>query len=81
MITREDFTRWRTDPVTRAVLKAHELTAEENRTAWMKQSWDNGHSNPLTLLELRTRSDAYMAISEMTYEGLCEAIGEKPSDE
>ena len=75
MISREDFTRWKEDPVTRAVIEAHRQTAEDNRDAWIKHSWDNGHSNPLTLLELRTRADAYLAIAEMGYDDLCGAIG------
>lgn len=74
-MTREDFARWKEDPVTRAVIDAHIKTAEDNRTAWMKQSWDNGHANQRTLDELRTRADAYLAIAEMRYEDVCGAIG------
>ena len=81
MITREDFARWLDDPVSRAVIAAHRRTAEDNREAWVKHSWDNGHSNPLTLLELRTRADAYMAIAEMGYEDVCGAIGAEMREE
>lgn len=80
-MTREDFARWLADPVTRAVMAAHRATAEANKEAWTQQSWVNGQANPLALLELRTRADAYMAIVDMTYEGICEAIGEEPRDE
>lgn len=81
MITREDFTRWLEDPVTRAVIAAHRQTAEDNKAKWMRQSWEGGQANQLTLLELRAYADAYMAISEMTYEGICETLGETPRDE
>ena len=80
-MTREDFIRWREEPVTRAVMEAHRRTAEDNRIAWMRHSWDNGHANPLTLLELKTRADAYLAIAEMTYEAVCEATETEPRDE
>jgi hypothetical protein len=81
MISREDFARWLEDPVTRAVIKAHRQTADDNRAAWVKHSWDNGHANPLTLLELRTRADAYMAIAEIGYADVCGAIGAEPREE
>jgi hypothetical protein len=81
MISREDFARWKEDPVTRAVVRAHRKTADDNRDAWVKHSWDNGHANPLTLLELRTRADAYMAIAEIGYADVCGAIGAEPREE
>lgn len=79
--SRDDFARWLQDPVTRFVMAAHRKTAEDNRAAWISQSWDNGQANPLTLLELRTRADAYLAITDTPYEGYCEALGEEPRDE
>lgn len=77
----EDFTRWRDDPVTRWVFKALETDAEAQKDAWISHSWDNGHANPLTLLELRTRADAYRAMAEVNYNGLCEALGDTPREE
>jgi hypothetical protein len=79
-MTREDFTRWREDPVTRAVIAAHRKTAEDNKAAWMAASWENGHSNPATLQELRVRADAYLAIAEMNYEGVMETLGLEPTE-
>lgn len=81
MISREDFQRWLEDPVTRAVIRAHRQTAHDNREAWIAHSWGNGHANPLILLELKTRADAYLAIAEMNYEAVCEALGEEPREE
>jgi len=78
---RDDFARWRDDPVTRWVFRALNADADAQREAWIKQSWDNGHANPMTLLELRTRADAYRAMEQVNYNGLCEALGEAPRDE
>jgi hypothetical protein len=79
--SREDFIRWQDDNVTRWVMAAHRKTAEDNKAAWLTQSWESGHSNPLTLLELRTRSDAYLAIADMTYADVCAALGDAPNEE
>lgn len=79
--SREDFARWRDDPVTRWVLKALEADAEAQKAAWMSHSWDNGHANPQTLLEFRTRADAYRAMREADYAAYCEALGDTPRDE
>lgn len=78
--TREDFARWRDDPVTRFVLAAHARMADGNKAEWERVSWGNGVANQRHLDELRTRADAYRAISETTYEGFCEALGEQPRD-
>jgi hypothetical protein len=81
VISRDDFARWRDDPVTRWVFKALASDADAQREAWTKHSWDNGHANPATLLELRTRADAYRAMEEVSYAGLCEALGEQPRED
>jgi hypothetical protein len=80
-VTRDDFKRWRDDPVTRAVMAAHRDFADKSREAWMEASWNNGAASQEHLRELRVRADAYLAIAEMTYEGLCEIMGVEPSDE
>lgn len=80
-ISRDDFARWRDDPVTRAVTRAFRLTRDDCEHAWKDASWNNGHANPLLLKELRTRADAYEAIADLTYEGLMETNGETPSEE
>jgi hypothetical protein len=79
--SREAFQAWLEDPVTDWVMKAHRKTADDNKEAWIKQSWENGHSNPLALLELHTRADAYLAISQMSYADVCAAFGETPHEE
>lgn len=79
--SRDDFDRWLDDPVTDAVMRAHEAMAEANKAEWTRVSWDNGAASPSLLRELRVRADAYRAISEMSYEALCDALGEQPNDE
>lgn len=79
--TREDFTRWREDPVTRFVLKAHRQMAEDCKDKWAKISWDNGVANQASLDELRYRADTYEAISEAGYESYCDALGEAPRED
>lgn len=75
---REDFARWLDDPVTRLVLGAFALGAEEQKQAWIRTSWDNGAVNPALCQELRVRADAYQALSQMTYEDVCKQFGEEP---
>lgn len=79
--SKDDFTRWLDDPVTRWVLAAHKQIAEDCHTEWDRYSWENGGSNPTILQELRVRADTYRAIAETTYEGFCETLGDKPSAE
>jgi hypothetical protein len=73
----EDFARWRDDRVTRWVFAALENVAAENKANWDRASWEMGQCNPLLLAELRTRADAYRAIAEASYEGLCETNGDE----
>ena len=80
-MTRDDWQRWRDDPVTRAVIEAHLATAEANKAAWVAASWENGVASQANLIELRARSQAYLAIPEMTYEDLCQTLGVEPRDE
>lgn len=79
--SREDFARWREDPVTRWVLQAHAEMAEQCRLQWLGISWDNGQANPGALSELRTRADTYLAITQTPYDGYCEALGEEPCED
>ena len=79
--SRDEFARWLDDAVTRYVMRAHLAMAETNKAEWTKASWDNGACSKEMLLELRTRADAYRAIAEMTYEGVCDANGDEPNDE
>lgn len=52
--------------------------AQQHKAEWDKVSWEGGEASPLTLLELRTRADAYMAIEETSYEQWCERAGVDP---
>jgi hypothetical protein len=79
--TRDDFARWREDHVTRFILAAHRQIAEDNKAEWVRISWENGSANAVMLQELRTRADAYEAISATTYEGYCDALGEAPRED
>ena len=78
---REDFIRWLEDPVTRFVMAAHKAVADHNKEEWVRTSWDNGVAAPEVLRELRVRADAYMAIVEIAYEDICNALGEQPNEE
>lgn len=60
---------------------AHTEMAEQCRLQWLSISWDNGQANPGALTELRTRADTYRAITETTYDGYCDAMGDEPRDE
>lgn len=74
----EEFSRWRDDPVTRWIFAAIAKGAEQNRDQWMQMSWEAGEANPLALTELRTRADAYRALTDTPYDGWCETHGESP---
>lgn len=77
-MTNEDFARWRDDAVTQWVFRAIAVVADENKETWLQASWINGNANPELLSELRTRADAYRALIDTSYEGLCETNGEEP---
>jgi hypothetical protein len=79
--SRDDFARWLEDPVTRWVQAAHAKLADDNKAEWIRASWENGAASEAFLRELRTRADAYLAITQTTYEGYCDALGEQPNDE
>ena len=79
--SRDDFARWLDDPVTNWVMRAHLMAAETNKTAWIDASWGNGAASKEMLAELRTRADAYLAITQTGYEGFCDMLGEQPNEE
>lgn len=62
--TADEFSAWADHPVTRYVAAAWEAAALAQREAWTADSWVTGEANPMTLLELRTRADAYSAFLE-----------------
>lgn len=80
--SREEFARWRDDNVTRWIFAAIEHGEAANKAAWMDASWERGVGQPEALArllaELRTRSDAYRALIDTSYEGWCENSGQDP---
>lgn len=62
--TAEEFAAWCAHPITRFVASAMQQAAEQQRDAWFARSWGDGQADPLALIELRTRADAYMAFLE-----------------
>lgn len=76
--TREDFTRWLDDPITLFVFEALSTAAAAQQKAWNEISWDGGSCDPLLLVELRTRADAYKSLQEGTYEAFCEWLEVEP---
>lgn len=65
----QDFAAWMSHPITRFVARALEVTAAEQRTEWMRATWDaDGVPDPLLHKELTTRADALRSIYESTYE-------------
>ena len=79
--SRDDFARWRDDFVTQWIMRALETEATNQEAAWRDASWVNGMANPNLLKELRTRADAYRALAELNYDGVCEELGEHPSED
>lgn len=66
-ITEEEFAAWRDEPVTQRILGTLSAMADAQREGWMASSWEGGNADPLLLTELRTRADAYQALSEGSY--------------
>jgi len=64
----EDWEQWRNHPVTEWVLAALNKAASAQLDGWVAASWEAGESNPLLLTTLRTRADAYRALSEIALE-------------
>jgi hypothetical protein len=62
--TADEFDAWCEHPVTRYVAAAWQAAAVAQREAWTAASWSSGEADPNTLLELRTRADAYSAFLE-----------------
>lgn len=79
MSLREDFARWREDPMTRTVLGALELAEAEQKKQWEAASWGGGIARgdelERLLLELRVRADAYRALKDMSLEDLGAWLG------
>lgn len=68
-VTEDDFLAWTDHPLTQWVFQAVEKAAGLQAAEWNRQSWDKGLADPLKLAELRTRADAYRALTETDYDG------------
>lgn len=66
----EDFSAWREDPTTQAIVAALNAFADAQKTAWDLLSWEQGEADPMKLMELKTRADAYRALAELSFEDL-----------
>ena len=79
MSLRDDFARWRDDPITRKVMEALGQASDEQKAQWDKASWGGAVVRApeleRVLIELRTRADAYRALQEMTLGDLCAWLG------
>ena len=84
-ISEEEFLSWHDDPVTRWVLSACRKAAEENRLAWTDITWKDGNPDSpswrdppdhLTLVKLKSRADAYLALADTQYAGWLKTHGE-----
>jgi hypothetical protein len=73
--SQDEFATWRDDPTTQFVFAALRAAAESQKVAWEDASWATGQANPLLLMELRTRADAYQSIENADYSALCEWLG------
>lgn len=72
----EDFAAWCEHPVTRFVAAAYATSAKKQAEAWMAASWTCGEANPLLLMELRSRADAYNTLLETPLEQYAHVLGE-----
>lgn len=61
----EEWDQWRNNPVTTWVMAALDKAASAQREGWIAATWDAGGCDPLLLATLRTRADAYRALSEI----------------
>lgn len=64
----DEFIQWRDHPVTQWVFGLVEKYADKQKAAWVEQSWEGNSPDPLALAELRTRADAYRALTETSFE-------------
>lgn len=67
-MTEDDFLSWREHPVTRWVFKGIEAASAAQRDEWLRLSWLGGVANPDVLIELRTRADSLLGLTETSYE-------------
>jgi hypothetical protein len=58
-------------------MQAFNIGAVAQRDGWIDASWEKGSADPLNLVELRTRADAYRAVTESTYDDLAKFGGDE----
>ncbi len=63
----EEFEAWRDHPVTRWVIGAFDIVAEEQKAAWLENTWACGTCDSFDLLQLKTRADTYQAMKDSDY--------------
>jgi hypothetical protein len=76
-IDRELFEEWLANPVTEHVLAKVKETAEANKALWIQISWEGGDANPHKLIELKSRYQAGMDLSSITYEDVSDDESER----
>jgi hypothetical protein len=85
MPLREDFARWRDDPMTQTVLGALKLAEDEQKNQWDAASWGGSVARAEDLerlrIELRTRADAYASLREMTWPDVATWLGIDPDEQ
>lgn len=74
-----EFLAWKEHPVSLWVFKALQESSDRQKAQWEAQSWGEGTANPLLLLELRTRADAYEAVEATEYDAFCVMNGHDPA--
>lgn len=79
-ISRDDFNTWRENPVTEWVFKALETIEAAQKQHWLETSWDQKACEPTLLHELQVRADTARAIIDVSYDRLCEVLGDEPQE-
>lgn len=79
MAYREDFARWRDDPMTQMVFAGMAAAADAQKAEWDRASWGGGvvRADELKnmLQELRVRADCYRALQELTIDDITNWLG------
>lgn len=75
--TKDEFIIWCESGVTQFVALAYKIGAELQKEDWIKRSWEGGQSDPLSLMQCKTRQDAYLAFLQANYEDYLKIVNEK----
>ena len=79
-MTSEEYEAWRDNGVTKWVLAAFRIAAEDAKTLWITRSWDAGVADEASLIELRARAQTYNDMALMSFEDLKATHGETDED-